>query len=166
MISCQSNTQKDVFIERKDSISLHNEIENIKLVESEGTVAESYKSKNNEHSHIAKKCVDIYNCRLQYIKDTKSYFLSVDILNNTNDTIFLSNDMFFYKENNDWKYLRYQENFSKDDIGIFIGSYEHQCHSFFFPLNENHIRGNYKLQLSFYTNTGNMYYVAEIFAIE
>lgn len=166
LISCQSNTQKNVFIEQKDSISLDNKIENIKLVETEGVIVESYNSKNDKHSHIAKKCVDIYNCKLQYIKDIRSYFLSVEILNNTNDTIFLSNDMFFYKENSDWKYLHYPENFSKDDIGLFIIPYEHQCRNFFFPLNENHIQGGYKLQLSFYTNSENMYYVAKIFALK
>lgn len=168
LVSCQSNTttQKDVYIEQNDSFSSYDEIENFKLVESEGVIVESYKSKNNENPYVAKKCVDIYNCKLQYIKDTKSYFLSVEILNNTNDTIFLSNDVFFLKENNDWENLRYPENFSKNDIGTFIIPHEHQRHSFFFPLNENHIRGDYKLQLSFYTKTDNMYYVAKTFTIE
>lgn len=85
------------------------------------------------------------------------------------DTIFYSNNTFLYydKETGSWSFLPYPENFVREDLGIVIAPRIKQHHTFFSPIRDKILQGKYKLQLSFYTNSGKVhYYVSKVFVVK
>lgn len=155
----------------KDSvpvICLSNKIGKFESIESEKTIVEKCEVREDKVVNTQDSCIDIRRLQLNFLSE-ESCFIIVEIFNNTNDTIFHSNDTFLYydEETNSWSFLPYPENFVREDLGIFIAPRTKQHNTFFFPVKDKIVQGKYKLQLSFYTNSGKMhYYVSKVFIIK
>lgn len=166
--SCRYNAKEAIDCKKSDTISIthSNKINNFKLISSEKKLVNEYKAGENESINYLKSDLNINNLRLEF--SNGYYFITAEISNNTNDTIFQSNDTFLYhsKETNSWRSLPYPENFVKEDLGTFIAPNTKQYNKFFFPIHNHKLQGKYKLQLSFYTNLGTIHYnISQIFII-
>lgn len=166
--SCRYNVKEAMDCKKSDTISItnSNKISNFKLISSEKPLVNKYKAGENESINYLKSDLNINNLRLEF--SNGYYFITAEISNNTNDTIFQSNDTFLYhnEETNSWCSLPYPENFVKEDLGTFITPNTKQHNKFFFPIHNHKLQGKYKLQLSFYTNLGTIHYnISQIFII-
>lgn len=168
-ISCHYKTEK-VTDNKVDSISAicSDKIGNLNLTASEETIVEKYEVDKEKIADCQNPSIELNDLGL-LSSNNECYFITVVLLNNTTDSIFLSNNTFlYYSENNkSWSALPYPENFVKEDLGTFIAPNTKQCNKFFFPINDKNPQGKYKLQLSFYARPGKtLYYISKIFIIK
>lgn len=168
IVSCHYKVVKNDNNVNDNITAIHSNKKNIfYLTASDKTIIEKYNTNKKEIiNSIA--LIELNDLHLQF-SSNKFCLIKTELVNNTNDSIFLSNDMFLYynEESNLWRSLSYPENFVKEDLGTFIPSNTKQYHAFFFPINEKKIQGKYKLQLSFYTTSGKThYYISKIFTIK
>lgn len=169
-ISCH-NKVKGTGMAEKDSLPvacLSNTISRFELIEPEKTVVEKSSMREDKVVSTRDSCIDVDCLQLDFLSKERC-FIKMEIFNNTNDTIFYSNNTFLYydKETGSWSFLPYPENFVREDLGIVIAPRIKQHHTFFFPIRDKILQGKYKLQLSFYTNSGKVhYYVSKVFVVK
>lgn len=119
----------------KDSvpvICLSNKIGKFESIESEKTIVEKCEVREDKVVNTQDSCIDVGRLQLNFLSE-ESCFIIGEIFNNTNDTIFHSNDTFLYydEETNSWSFLPYPENFVREDLGIFIAPRTKQHNTFF-----------------------------------
>lgn len=139
-------------------------IDSIKPAE---TIVEERKMQDGKA--VIKKNTNIHVYFLLLDSLTRDGFLTVEIVNYTNNKIhYASDSFFFYKESNDsWASLPYPENYFKTDLGYFIPPQKSIRLRLFLPLQKDHFKGKYKLQLIFYnTSQETYYYIDKFFLIK
>lgn len=169
-ISCH-NKVKGTGMAEKDSLPvacLSNTISRFELIEPEKTVVEKCSMREDKVVSTRDSCIDVDCLQLDLLSKERC-FIKVEIFNNTNDTIFYSNNTFLYydKDTGSWPFLPFPENFAREDLGIVIAPHIKQHHTFFLPIRDKILQGKYKLQLSFYTNSEKVhYYVSKVFIVK
>lgn len=148
------------------AVDSSDEYSGIRLTEDEETIIEMYDTEKTKTVSVNNSHIDICHLSLD-VSETKMFFISTEIYNNTSDTICFSNNsfMFYDKENHVWRALPYPENFVKEDIGIFIAPHTRQSKRFLLPVRNDSCRGNYKIQLAFYSGK-HLYYATKSFTIK
>lgn len=167
-ISCHYKVEKVIDAEEKDNVpdASFDTINVFKLIEAEGTIVE--KIDRDDIVSCKALCIDVKCLQLNLLGEGRC-FVAAEIFNNTNDTIYRSNDTFLYydEENKHWSVLPYPVNFVREDLGKLVPPNTKQYDKFFFPIRDKIMQGKYKLQLSFYTKEGKFhYYVSKIFVIK
>lgn len=136
-ISCH-NKVKGTGMAEKDSLPvacLSNTISRFELIEPEKTVVEKSSMREDKVVSTRDSCIDVDCLQLDFLSKERC-FIKMEIFNNTNDTIFNSNNTFLYydKETGSWSFLPYPENFVREDLGIVIAPRIKQHHTFFSQL--------------------------------
>lgn len=140
----------------------------VRLTEDEETTVEMCIQENGNTVSVKKPCIDVCNLALD-VPEAESFYVSADMYNNTGDTICFSNNSFMYYDeaNSSWTALPYPDNFTKEDIGIYIAPHTRQSNKFFFPVRKDNMQGKYKIQLAFYSRNGKyLYYATKTFGVK
>ena len=118
---------------------------------------------------IEKNSTEIQVYLLQHDYNLLKSYLKTEVVNQTEDTTYLTNDTFqsYDESNNSWETLRYPDNYFRTDITQFIPPGKAKQFQFFFPISASNHKGTYKLELIFHnTSYKSYYYVQKSFMVK